>query len=260
MSKPILLLLLVAVTALNAAPQSGRKIIPRPMQTPPVQLPANPEPELRPRPARLPPAKLLSLPETLRAREISKMDGGSFRFADFPGKVVVINLWASWCIPCRREIPEYEKVRKAYAGRNVEFIGLTTEDPRTSSDRVSRFLRSVSFGFRLGWADRETARTLMNGRGAIPQTLVVDADGRIVNHWAGYTPGSSGDKLSHSIDLALETAGASETGEKGNRGTGERGGRGEPGKVANCDFPSSPLPLFPLFPVRSVPVGSGLRG
>jgi len=85
----------------------------------------------------------------------------------------------------------------------VEFIGLTTEDPRTSSERVNRFLRDVSFGFRLGWADRETARTLMQGRGGIPQTMVIAADGRIVHHWTGYSPGSSGDNLKQVIELAL---------------------------------------------------------
>lgn len=207
MSKPLLLLVLAAAAAVNVAPQSGRKInAPRPA---PIQPPLNAEPELRLE--RQPdivsaPAKLSFLPETLRERQINKIEGGSFRFADFQGKVVVINLWASWCGPCRREIPEYEKVRKAYAGRDVEFIGLTTEDRRTSSDRVHRFLGSVNFGFRLGWADRETAHTLMNGRGAIPQTLVIDVDGRVVNHWTGYTPGSSGNQLKQSIDHALETA------------------------------------------------------
>lgn len=207
MTKPILLLLLIAAASLNAASQSGRKIVPRPMQTPPVQLPTNAEPEYRPepRPVMAPPAKLTVLPESLRGREIKMLISGSFRFADFQGKVIVINLWASWCGPCRREIPEYEKVRKSYKGREVEFIGLTTEDPRTSSERVNRFLRDVSFGFRLGWADRETAHTLMNGRGAIPQTLVIDADGHVVNHWAGYAPGSSGENLKQSIDQALAT-------------------------------------------------------
>jgi peroxiredoxin len=91
-------------------------------------------------------------------------------------------------------------VRKAYLGRDVEFIGLTTEDPRTSSDRVKRFLRDISFGFRLGWADAETARTLMNGSDSIPQTLVIDADGRIVNHWSGYSPGRSGNRLKEAIE------------------------------------------------------------
>jgi thiol-disulfide isomerase/thioredoxin len=149
------------------------------------------------------PAELLFLPETLREREIKMVTSGSFRLADFSGKVVVINLWATWCGPCRREIPEYEKVRKAYAGRDVEFIGLTAEDPRTSAERVNRFLRDVKFGFRLGWADRETARTLMNGKRAIPQTLVIDAAGRVLHHWTGYSPGSSGDNLRQTIDLAL---------------------------------------------------------
>ena len=69
----------------------------------------------------------------------------------------------------------------------MELIGLTTEDPRVSSARVKKFLRDLSFGFRLGWADRETARTLMNGENGIPQTLVLDANGRIVNHWSGYS-------------------------------------------------------------------------
>lgn len=152
------------------------------------------------------PLELLFLPESLRERQIKAVDSGSFRFADFEGKVLVINLWASWCGPCRREVPEYEKVRKAYAGKGVEFIGLTTEDPRTSADRVKRFLREVDFGFRLGWADRELARTLMSGRNGIPQTLVIDVDGRLVNRWSGYAPGRSGERLRETIDHALLTA------------------------------------------------------
>jgi len=207
MGKLFLPLLLVAASALNAAAQSGRRVTaPRSTPTAPIQPPLNPEPEISPRVAPVAPSGLLFLPESLRERQIKTLDSGSFRFADFHGKVVVINLWASWCGPCRREVPEYEKVRKAYAGRDVEFIGLTTEDPRTSSDRVNKFLRDISFGFRLGWADRETARTLMNGKNSIPQTLVIDANGRIVNHWSGYSPGQSGSKLKQTIDHALQTA------------------------------------------------------
>ena len=204
MGKLFLTLFLVAASALNAASQSGRRIsTPRPTETAPMQPPVNPEPELRPAIVH---SELLSLPEELSERQIKTLDSGNFRFADFHGKVVVINLWASWCGPCRSEVPEYEKVRKAYAGREVEFIGLTTEDPRTSTGRVRKFLRDISFSFRIGWADRETARTLMNGKTSIPQTLVIDADGRIVSHWTGYSPGHSGDKLKQTIDQALQTA------------------------------------------------------
>ncbi len=164
------------------------------------------EPEPEPRRVAAPPAALVFLPESLRERQIKALDNGSFRLADFHGKVIVINIWASWCGPCRREVPEYEKVRKEYAGRNVEFIGLTTEDPRSSSEQVNRFLRDVKFGFRLGWADRETARTLMNGKNSIPQTLVIDGDGRVVKHWSGYSPGHSAERLRETITHALLTA------------------------------------------------------
>ena len=61
---------------------------------------------------------------------------------------------------------------------------------------------------RLGWADRETARTLMNGRSAIPQTLVIAPDGRIVSHWNGYTRGRSGDHLRETIERAFSEASA----------------------------------------------------
>jgi thiol-disulfide isomerase/thioredoxin len=197
----LFIILLFTALAVNASSQSGRRIsTPRSTPPAPIQPPTTPEPESPPEA----PAELLFVPESLRERQIRAIENGTFRLEDFHGKVVVINLWASWCGPCRREVPEYEKVRKAYTGREVEFIGLTTEDPRTASDRVNRFLRDVSFGFRLGWADRDLVRTLMNGKSAIPQTLVLDADGRIINHWTGYSAGRSGERLRQTIERALE--------------------------------------------------------
>jgi thiol-disulfide isomerase/thioredoxin len=202
MDKLILLILFVAAFTSGVAAQSGRKIsTARITPVAPIQPPLNPEPQA---PSVHLPSALLFLSESFRERQIQMLDSGSFRLADFPGKVVVINLWASWCGPCRREIPEYEKVRQAFAGRDVEFIGLTTEDPRASTGRVKKFLRDVRFSFRLGWADVQIARTLMNGRDSIPQTLVIDADGRVLSHWTGYTPRHSGDRLTAAINQAIE--------------------------------------------------------
>lgn len=143
------------------------------------------------------------LPESAWERQIKAFDDKNFRLADFHGKVVVINLWASWCGPCRREVPEYEKVRKSYTSGDVIFLGLTAEDPRYEDERVQKFVRDVGFGFRLGWADRELTRTLTNGKRSIPQTLVIDQEGRIVSHWDGYMPGRSGDRLKQTIEQAL---------------------------------------------------------
>lgn len=200
MKRPLLLLLFAAACATFAVPQSGRRIATT--RVPPVQPSVNPEPEIpRPKPA---PVVLTFLPEKILERRIRSLDNNSFRLSDFQGKVLVINLWASWCGPCRREVPEYEEVRKDFLGRDVEFIGLTPEDPAESSQQVNRFVRQTNFGFLLGWADRELARTLMNGRGAIPQTLVIDTNGSVINHWVGFARGSSGKRLREAIENALK--------------------------------------------------------
>jgi thiol-disulfide isomerase/thioredoxin len=197
-----LLFLLAAISVLNVGFQSGRRINTPPSNTPPapVHPPVNPVPEVKAAP-RL--TELLFLPESTWERQIKGINDKNFRLSDFQGKVVVINLWASWCGPCRREVPEYEKIRTEFESQNVIFVGLTTEDPRAATERVQRFLREVSFGFRLGWADRELARTLMNGRNAIPQTIVVDTEGRIVSHWEGYAANRSGNRLKQAVEQAL---------------------------------------------------------
>ncbi len=194
------LLFLVGTLIANAPAQSGRRGI-----TPPP-LPPTPtltEPAIQPEPPPAAPAELRALPESVLNRQFKSLDKGSFSFAEFGGKVLVVNLWASWCGPCRMEVPDYEKVRKEYAGRTVEFIGLTAEDPSTSANRVKQFVRELNFGFRLGWADRETAAMLMNGSHAIPQTLVITPDGRIVSHWRGYSRGQGRDRLREAIERAL---------------------------------------------------------
>jgi len=200
MRKLIPLVLIAVVLAANAAAQSGRRLTnPPPPVEPVTSAPTVTQPDYTP----VAPTELSDLPDSLLNREFKSIDQGSFRLADFSGKVIVVNLWATWCGPCRREVPDYEKVRKEYAGRGVEFIGLTTEDPRTSSDRVQKFAHDFNFHFRLGWADRETARTLMNGRNVLPQTVVIAPDGRIISHWRGYSPTQSRDRLREIIDHAL---------------------------------------------------------
>jgi thiol-disulfide isomerase/thioredoxin len=208
MRKAFSILLFAAIVAAIVTAQSGRRNSNPPPPAPPVvESPDYSQPDRAPAPSEAP--ALRALPDDLLKRQLKSLDQGSFRLADFRGKVIVLNLWASWCGPCRMEVPDYEKVRKEYAGRAVEFVGLTPEDPRTSSDRVKKFAHDFKFDFRLGWADRETTNTLMNGRNSVPQTLVIAADGRVVSHWRGYSRSQSGDRLREAIDRALSDASAS---------------------------------------------------
>jgi len=203
MKKVIPPLVLVFVVASITAAQSGRRVANPPPPPPPT-------PPAETVPTEAPPERITStmddtgvVPERLLNHELKSIDKGSFKLSDFAGKVVVINLWASWCGPCRAEIPDYEKVRKEFAGKPVEFIGLTTEDPRVATEKVKQFVRDFNFGFRLGWADRETAHALMNGRSVIPQTIVLASDGHIVSHWNGYSRGQSRDRLKQALERAL---------------------------------------------------------
>src|SRR5690348_8084956 len=130
----ILLLLFFILFSASIPAQSGRKIkpLPPPPTEPTVVEPSAAQPKYQP-PA---PRDFLFLPQSLINRRIQLLDNGSLRLADYDDKVIVINLWATWCGPCRQEVPDYERVRKEYAGRSVEFIALTTENPNTSFDRV----------------------------------------------------------------------------------------------------------------------------
>jgi thiol-disulfide isomerase/thioredoxin len=204
--RKLFLLLLATLFSASAMAQSGRRVVtppPKPAE-PSIQEPAE-EPEERPEP----PGELLVLPQSLLNRNLRSLESGNFRLADYDDKVIVVNLWASWCGPCRMEVPEYERVRKDFAGRGVEFIALTTEDPNTSSDRVKRFVRDFNFGFRMGWADRDTAVTLMGGRNVIPQTFVIAPGGRIISHWWGFSRGRSGYRLRQAIEGALSQSNGS---------------------------------------------------
>jgi len=197
-------LLLTATLLSVAAAQSGRKVI-RPTQPlPPVQATVFSEPEIEPNPAPSGEVALSELPDALRTRTLPGINSAGFRLGDFKDKVIVINMWASWCGPCRREVPVYESVRQEYSDRPVEFIGLALEDPRTASGQVKAFVRDLKFGFRLAWADREAARLLTSGFDGIPQTLVVAPSGRVLDHWEGFSQAQSGDHLRSALENALE--------------------------------------------------------
>ncbi|MGB8510896.1 MAG: TlpA disulfide reductase family protein [Pyrinomonadaceae bacterium] len=197
-------LFIMALLASVAGAQSGRRVPPPSTQAiPRDEIPVEAETKTQP-PRVIARAELTAVPESVLGRELQTLRRERFRLADYNGKIVVINIWASWCGPCRQETPEMEEISREYAKRGVEFVGLTAEDPASAGGRVSAFVRDSKVSYRIGWIDRTTANALMNGRNVIPQTFVVRGDGRILRRFVGYNASRSGQMLREAIDRALD--------------------------------------------------------
>ena len=143
------------------------------------------------------------IPDEIFDGEIQDLDGNSFSLSNYRGQVIVINFWASWCGPCRAEIPELNKLYEEYAPRGVEFVGLTVERPGAASAKVREFARVYGVAYKLGWADPDVALALMSGT-SIPQTLVIARDGRVVLRVRGYS-GRIPQVLRAGLEKALDT-------------------------------------------------------
>jgi thiol-disulfide isomerase/thioredoxin len=107
------------------------------------------------------------------------LDGSPFSLADLRGQVVVLNVWASWCAPCRAEAPGLEKVSNELAGEGVRFVGINTRD---TDDNARAFERRFGISYP-SLIDRDGALLLRFKETlppqAIPTTLVIDRGGRM---------------------------------------------------------------------------------
>lgn len=107
------------------------------------------------------------------------LDGKKLDLADYRGKVVVVNVWGSWCKPCRHEAPELNKASKEL-GDSVVFVGINTRDKNPVPAR--KFVQTFEVGFPSVYDP--DGKLLLGFRGlisasAIPSTLVIDAEGKV---------------------------------------------------------------------------------
>ena len=95
---------------------------------------------------------------------------------DFKGKVVVINFWATWCPPCRAEIPQLVKWQNEYGDRGLQIIGITV--PPTKSQNVVSFARKNKINYPVLFGSKKTKIQFTDAQ-TMPFTVVIDADGNI---------------------------------------------------------------------------------
>ena len=113
------------------------------------------------------------------------LDGKSFTIGDVPGQVKVVNYWATWCQPCIKEIPSFNKLHAEYGPKGVTVIGVSIDE--NGAEDVAPFLKTPrgKMDYRVALAKLEDLEPV-GVTESIPVTLVYDASGRLVKRFDGY--------------------------------------------------------------------------
>lgn len=109
------------------------------------------------------------------AWSLQDLEGRPLTSADFKGKVVVVDFWATWCGPCVAEIPGYIELQNKYRDQGVVFVGLSLD---AGPDIVRKFVKARKINYLVGMAD-DDVQAAFGGFEAIPTTFVINREGRI---------------------------------------------------------------------------------
>ena len=135
----------------------------------------------------------------LMAATLPDMDGKSQALAQWRGKVMVVNFWATWCPPCLEEIPEFVRMQEKFGHRGLQFVGIAIDNP----DKVREFAAKFRMNYPVLVGELEAielVRRIGNERGGLPFTVIVDREGRLIGTELG---GLKEQKLTALIEPAL---------------------------------------------------------
>ena len=109
--------------------------------------------------------------------QFTKLDGSALRLSDLHGRVVLLNFWATWCVPCRSEMPEFNQMQHDLEARGLSIVGASVS-PLDTPDVISSFQRDVKQNYTVVRGAEEIGNQFGNGPG-LPVTHILDREGRI---------------------------------------------------------------------------------
>jgi cytochrome c biogenesis protein CcmG, thiol:disulfide interchange protein DsbE len=115
---------------------------------------------------------------------LSALDGEKVHLRDYRGKVVVLNFWATWCGPCKEEMPMLVEAEKAWADKGVVFLAASLDD-KNSQSKIPEFVKKYSIAFPVWVGARDSELSKLGMGEAVPATAFVDRDGVIFSRVQG---------------------------------------------------------------------------
>ena len=112
-------------------------------------------------------------------------DGKHATLGDYRGKVLVLDFYATWCIPCRQSIPRLSALRQNYGQKGLEVVGLNVGGP-DDRVKVAGFAKELNIQYPLGFPDKALTDFFLSDNQTIPQTFVFARDGRLAKRFIGY--------------------------------------------------------------------------
>jgi thiol-disulfide isomerase/thioredoxin len=145
-------------------------------------------------------------PQPVPAFTAKDLDGNPVSTADWPGKVTLVTFWATWCQPCRAEIPALISLQKQYPDQ-LRVVGISVDD--SPVDEVKDFVKKAGINYPVVMATKEIAEKF-GGVPALPTSFVINREGRVVQKHVGLYPSAVYDReiralLGLTVDATIET-------------------------------------------------------
>ncbi|HEX9959546.1 MAG TPA: TlpA disulfide reductase family protein [Pyrinomonadaceae bacterium] len=144
-----------------------------------------------------------AVPAAMMQAEYKGMDDGKFKLEDYKGKVVLVNLWATWCGPCRNEMPHLVEMQNAHRDKGFEILGLDVDADETP-EMVKEFAGKMKLNYTLGWIEKKDYDEYLRVSKfqGIPQSFLISRDGQLLGVFTGGGPSTIA-KLKEIVEKAV---------------------------------------------------------
>lgn len=146
--------------------------------------------------------------EAVKDWEMTQSDGKKFKFASLKGKVILVDVWATWCGPCREQAPKLAALQQKYRDKGLAVVGLSL-DEKSDEAEVLKFMKEAGVNYTIAYAPDKVSGAFLDGTedetgsAPIPQLFIIGKDGRVIEHLIGNDPRHSIARLEEVITAQL---------------------------------------------------------